>query len=185
MDKLRVTDTDLEIETDTFKVSLLCPLMKSRLRMPGRSSECRHVQCFELESFLLMNEKKPTWTCPVCDRLLSFDTLVIDSLTQEIVAKCPSNVEEVQFNAEGEWSRVGAGSKVEAKPKINNVPASTSKEKKNMSVSESFISDTDDDEESSNINAKNSISSGSNDSRALRINEDLVNICGKVLKYFC
>ena len=77
-EKLAITDNDLEIETSTLKASLLCPLMKCRIKIPGRSSLCKHVQCFDLTSYLSMNEKKPTWNCPVCDRHAPFEELIID-----------------------------------------------------------------------------------------------------------
>jgi E3 SUMO-protein ligase PIAS1 len=77
-EKLAIQDNDLEIETSTLKVSLLCPLMKCRIKTPGRSILCKHVQCFDVTSYLTMNEKKPTWVCPVCDRIAHYDELFID-----------------------------------------------------------------------------------------------------------
>ena len=40
-------------------------LGKMRMTVPSRASTCNHLQCFDGPMFLLMNEKKPTWTCPV------------------------------------------------------------------------------------------------------------------------
>ena len=105
-EKLQITDSDFEIETSTLKVSLLCPLMKFRINLPGRASTCKHVQCFDLESYLMMNEKKPTWNCPVCDQNAPFDNLLIDSLNQEILAACPRDIEEVVFAQDGSWTKV-------------------------------------------------------------------------------
>jgi hypothetical protein len=55
-----------------------------------------------------MNEKKPTWTCPVCDKKLAFSSLVIDGLFTEILASEKTlSVTEVQFdevNNSIEWS---------------------------------------------------------------------------------
>ena len=110
-EKLQITDSDFEIETSTLKVSLQCPLMKTRMQLPGRSYKCKHVQCFELESYLMMNEKKPTWSCPVCDQNAPYDDLIIDALNQEILAKC-GDIEEVQFAADGTWSKVTEQEKV-------------------------------------------------------------------------
>ncbi len=77
-EKLAITDNDFEIETSTLKASLLCPLMKCRIKIPSRSTQCKHVQCFDLMSYLSMNEKKPTWNCPVCDRYAPYEELIID-----------------------------------------------------------------------------------------------------------
>lgn len=127
-EKLQITDSDFEIETNELKVSLMCPLMKFRMNMPGRSTGCKHVQCFDLESYLMMNEKKPTWNCPVCDRKAPFDELVIDALNQEIIKETSGmDCEEVVFAADGSWKRVCAA---DAKAK------SEAKEKANKSMSE-------------------------------------------------
>lgn len=49
-----------------------------RLAVPCRALTCAHLQCFDGVFFLQMNEKKPTWTCPVCDKPASFELLIID-----------------------------------------------------------------------------------------------------------
>lgn len=71
-------DADCDIATTMLKVSLMCPLGKMRMTAPCRSSTCLHLQCFDANLFLLMNERKPTWNCPVCDKPANYDTLVID-----------------------------------------------------------------------------------------------------------
>lgn len=49
-----------------------------RMSIPCRSAMCSHLQCFDARTFIQMNEKKPTWTCPICDRPAEFKTLIID-----------------------------------------------------------------------------------------------------------
>jgi hypothetical protein len=176
MDKLTISDADLEIETTEYKISLQCPLMKFRLQLPGRSSECRHAQCFDLESFLMMNEKKPTWLCPVCDKYLAFDTLVVDSLMQEILQQTGSDVEEVIFNKEGEWTRVG-GKEAASKSRqaVTGSSSSTSLGKaKDTSITENLLSDNE-DETGANVSGSSSANT------AIKTNDDLVNICGKYI----
>ena len=108
--KLHIGDDDFEIETNTYKVSLLCPLMKFRMQIPSRSTKCRHAQCFNLESYLQMNEKKPTWNCPVCDQNASYDSLMIDSLFVELLEQC-KDCDEVEFSADGTWVKCKEGGK--------------------------------------------------------------------------
>ena len=48
------------------KVSLRCPLTFRRIAVPARGHECRHIQCFDLESYLKLNCEKGVWKCPVC-----------------------------------------------------------------------------------------------------------------------
>ena len=63
--KEKLNDQDSEIATTSCKVSLACPLGKNRMRIPTRASTCDHLQCFDAETYLMMNEKKPKWNCPV------------------------------------------------------------------------------------------------------------------------
>lgn len=59
-------------------LSLVPQLGKMRLRVPCRATTCSHLQCFDAALYLQMNEKKPTWTCPVCDQKAPYDDLIID-----------------------------------------------------------------------------------------------------------
>jgi hypothetical protein len=119
--KLSIADSDFEIETNTLKVSLMCPLIKFRIQLPARARHCKHVQCFDLESYLLMNEKKPGWLCPVCDGSAPYDTLIIDGLFREILAKV-KDAEEIEFTPDGEWTRVATGSGDKKAEKQKSVP---------------------------------------------------------------
>lgn len=71
-------DADSEITTTCLRVSLICPLGKMRMTTPCRAITCNHLQCFDSSLFLQMNERKPTWICPVCDKPALYDNLVID-----------------------------------------------------------------------------------------------------------
>jgi len=71
-------DADCEIATTSLRVSLVCPLGKMRMTTPCRASTCYHLQCFDASLYLQMNERKPTWMCPVCDKPALYDNLVID-----------------------------------------------------------------------------------------------------------
>ena len=55
---------------------------KMRMSMPCRPTTCDHLQCFDASLFLMMNEKKPTWTCPVCDSPAKYDDLMVDGYFQ-------------------------------------------------------------------------------------------------------
>jgi len=74
---VRKDDADC-IATTSFKVSIACPLGKCRMNLPCRASTCQHLQCFDANLFLQMNEKKPTWACPVCDKETLFENIALD-----------------------------------------------------------------------------------------------------------
>ena len=58
--------------------SVLLQLGKMRLTVPCRALTCSHLQCFDAALYLQMNEKKPTWICPVCDKKAAYEGLIID-----------------------------------------------------------------------------------------------------------
>ncbi|XP_072269590.1 E3 SUMO-protein ligase PIAS2 isoform X2 [Pyxicephalus adspersus] len=95
-------DPDSEIATTSLRVSLMCPLGKMRLTLPCRAVTCTHLQCFDAALYLQMNEKKPTWICPVCDKKAGYESLILDGLFMEILNQC-SDVDEIQFQEDGSW----------------------------------------------------------------------------------
>ncbi|VVD03850.1 unnamed protein product, partial [Leptidea sinapis] len=94
-------DYDNEIATTSLRVSLMCPLGKMRMSCPCRPANCPHLQCFDASLFLQMNERKPTWLCPVCDRPAPYDSLVVDGYFQEVLtsARLASDCNEIQLHA--------------------------------------------------------------------------------------
>lgn len=101
-------DADSEIATTSLRVSLACPLGKMRMCTPCRASTCSHLQCFDASLFLQMNERKPTWNCPVCDKPALYDTLVIDGYFQEVLNsnKLLPDVNEIQLLQDGSWENL-------------------------------------------------------------------------------
>uniref|UniRef100_A0A1B6C1A5 SP-RING-type domain-containing protein n=1 Tax=Clastoptera arizonana TaxID=38151 RepID=A0A1B6C1A5_9HEMI len=99
-------DADNEIATTSLRVSLMCPLGKVRMTTPCRPTTCSHLQCFDASSFLQMNERKPTWICPVCDKPALFDNLIIDGYFQDVLqcGRLSTDHNEIQLNQDGSWS---------------------------------------------------------------------------------
>ncbi|KAE9521865.1 hypothetical protein AGLY_017747 [Aphis glycines] len=84
---LTVADVDRDLATISYRVSLVCPLGKIRMKIPAMSIHCDHLQCFDARTFILMNEKKQTW---ICQTFVSSTTL----------NKWNKNIE---FSADGTW----------------------------------------------------------------------------------
>ncbi|XP_038624348.1 E3 SUMO-protein ligase PIAS3 [Tachyglossus aculeatus] len=101
-------DPDGEVATTSLRVSLLCPLGKMRLAVPCRAHTCAHLQSFDAALYLQMNEKKPTWTCPVCDQKAPYESLLIDGLFLEILNSV-SDCDEIQFMEDGTWCPLKPG----------------------------------------------------------------------------
>ncbi|XP_075875699.1 E3 SUMO-protein ligase PIAS1-like isoform X2 [Nelusetta ayraudi] len=111
-------DPDSEIATTSLRVSLLCPLGKMRLTIPCRALTCSHLQCFDATLYIQMNEKKPTWVCPVCDKKAPYEHLIIDGLFVEILNSC-SDCDEIQFKEDGSWAPM------RSKKEVQQVPAAS------------------------------------------------------------
>ena len=77
-----------------------------RMSMPCRPTTCDHLQCFDASLFLMMNEKKPTWTCPVCDSPAKYDDLMVDGYFQEVIKaeELPEEENEIILNQDGSWN---------------------------------------------------------------------------------
>lgn len=54
------------VEQTALKVCLKCPITFKRITLPARGHECKHIQCFDLESYLQLNCERGSWRCPVC-----------------------------------------------------------------------------------------------------------------------
>ncbi|XP_050743172.1 E3 SUMO-protein ligase PIAS1 isoform X3 [Drosophila biarmipes] len=108
-------DADCEIATTMLKVSLNCPLGKMKMLLPCRASTCSHLQCFDASLYLQMNERKPTWNCPVCDKPAIYDNLVIDGYFQEVLGSSllKSDDTEIQLHQDGSWSTPGLRSEAQ------------------------------------------------------------------------
>ncbi|KAL6447958.1 hypothetical protein ACFW04_000188 [Cataglyphis niger] len=162
-------DADSEIATTSLRVSLACPLGKMRMCTPCRASTCSHLQCFDASLFLQMNERKPTWNCPVCDKPALYDNLVIDGYFQEVLNsnKLLPDVNEIQLLQDGSWENLvlkkekdkeKTETKATADSRDNKIdvdtvdldeanPTTPAPKEKKRAVIIDLISDSDDDDE--------------------------------------
>uniref|UniRef100_A0A8C6VVI0 Zinc finger, MIZ-type containing 1a n=1 Tax=Nothobranchius furzeri TaxID=105023 RepID=A0A8C6VVI0_NOTFU len=69
------------VEQTAIKVSLKCPITFRRIQLPARGHDCKHVQCFDLESYLQLNCERGTWRCPVCNSCGGFSTSEFEEVT--------------------------------------------------------------------------------------------------------
>ncbi|KAK1149955.1 E3 SUMO-protein ligase pli1, partial [Aspergillus melleus] len=100
--KNRADDTDI-VATSTV-MSLKCPLSTLRIEVPCRSLKCTHNQCFDASSFLQLQEQAPTWSCPVCSKATSFESLQIDQYVDDILHSTSRDIEQIVIEPDGTWS---------------------------------------------------------------------------------
>ena len=55
-----------------------------------------------------MNERKPTWNCPVCDSKAMYNDLLIDGYFQEVLESkdLPEEENEIILEQDGSWKPV-------------------------------------------------------------------------------
>lgn len=77
------------------------------LTTPVRSVHCPHLQCFDAAIWLGMMETTPTWACPVCNKTLNPDDLVLDGFTQDIMKTLKTirggDYDHVIVEVDGTW----------------------------------------------------------------------------------
>lgn len=49
-----------------------------RVQTPCRSMLCVHSQCFDATSWFSCMEQTTTWLCPVCEKVVNPDDLIVD-----------------------------------------------------------------------------------------------------------
>jgi len=106
--KLEDKDQD-EIATTSCKVTMSCPLGMARMTYPARSSTCDHLQCFDVDTYLRMNEKKPKWNCPVCNKAAHFENLFLDGFYIQLL-QSPQfralSTNDIVLNQDATWEPV-------------------------------------------------------------------------------
>ena len=59
------------------QISHICPLSKTPIICPGRSTFCNHSQSFDLREFILL-QMDDDWKCPICNLSIDFESLRFD-----------------------------------------------------------------------------------------------------------
>ncbi|KAG3278239.1 zinc finger MIZ domain-containing protein 2 isoform X4 [Marmota monax] len=95
------------VEQTAIKVSLKCPITFRRIQLPTRGHDCRHIQCFDLESYLQLNCERGTWRCPVCNKTALLEGLEVDQYMLGILIYIQnSDYEEITIDPTCSWKPV-------------------------------------------------------------------------------
>lgn len=100
------SDSDLEVVADSITVNLRCPMSGSRMKIAGRFKPCAHMGCFDLETFVEMNQRSRKWQCPVCLKNYSLENVVIDPYFNRItsmLSACGEDSAEIEVRPDGSW----------------------------------------------------------------------------------
>ena len=85
------------------KVRLTCPILMTRIKIPVRFDSCTHIDCFDANNYFKMNETKPFWNCPICNKRFPIGTLRRDLWFENLMAKAGPDSLEVEIDKNGEF----------------------------------------------------------------------------------
>ncbi|ESO89035.1 hypothetical protein LOTGIDRAFT_105887 [Lottia gigantea] len=95
------------VEQTAIKVSLKCPITYRRISLPARGHDCKHIQCFDLDSYLQLNCERGTWRCPVCNKTALLEGLEIDQYIWGILSNLNNTeFEEITMDQSASWKPV-------------------------------------------------------------------------------
>ncbi|CAF1281055.1 unnamed protein product [Didymodactylos carnosus] len=103
---LQVGSDDPEVASTSLRLPLECPTIRVRMKMPGRATSCKHVHCFDIDAYLKMNEKRPTWLCPVCNKPALYQDLFVDQFFVDIIEQCPIQAKWIEYDVNGQWKPI-------------------------------------------------------------------------------
>lgn len=87
-------------------ITLKDPITTLRMKLPAKGKKCEHLQCFDAMYFLQMNEKKQTWSCPICRKQVKFEDIEIDEFFLTILqsSKLSEECENIILYNDGTWA---------------------------------------------------------------------------------
>lgn len=81
-------------------ISTHCPLGLTRIQTPIRGLYCKHIQCFDCNNYLSLNNINSKWICPVCNNYCPFTQIIVDPFYDQILK---SNGEIIRIKPDGSW----------------------------------------------------------------------------------
>ncbi|MCO5600674.1 hypothetical protein L7F22_054789 [Adiantum nelumboides] len=96
-------ETDEELVEGPSRVSLLCPISHKRITSPVKGVSCKHHQCFDYNTFMEINSRRPSWRCPYCNRNVSFPDLRLDLQMLKILKESDDTAVDVMVLEDGSW----------------------------------------------------------------------------------
>lgn len=99
------------VEQTAIKVSLRCPISFRRMTLPARGSECKHIPCFDLQTYLELNAERGQWRCPICNKSAILEGLEVDQYIWGILNNTLNQgpeVDEVTMDSKANWTISGS-----------------------------------------------------------------------------
>lgn len=92
-----------DVQMNAMKIKFIDAIKMSIIKTPVRFDKCQHLDCFDLESYLMMNQVKPSWACPICNGRFAFGTLRQDLWFAKIMKDAGNGAREIIMNGDGSF----------------------------------------------------------------------------------
>jgi len=111
------------VQVSSIRLPLRCPLSLQRIQVPSRGNDCKHLQCFDLESFLNYRKTSGRLECPVCNRKISdISQLTVPPLYEFLLNKY-QEADDVDFLPSGKLEVVRSSQRKSATGNSSTVTA--------------------------------------------------------------
>ncbi|CAN8272819.1 unnamed protein product [Cochlearia groenlandica] len=94
---------DPDVVEGASRVSLKCPISRSRIKLPVKGQLCKHLQCFDFWNYIHINMRKPSWRCPHCNQSICYPEIRLDQNMVKILKEVGHNAADVIFHSGGTW----------------------------------------------------------------------------------
>ncbi|XP_056860703.1 E4 SUMO-protein ligase PIAL1-like isoform X2 [Raphanus sativus] len=101
------SDSACDIPKGPSRISLSCPISRTRIKLPVKGHACKHLQCCDFWNYIKINTRVPTWCCPHCHQSVCYTDIRLDQSMIKILEEVGNNVTDVVIiSPDGSWKVV-------------------------------------------------------------------------------
>lgn len=99
--------SESDVKLTSVRITLSCPYTLKLINIPTRGKDCRHLDCFDLERFIIAQKYEHfSWKCPICKGPAY--SIFVDKFFEEILNRVRGleDIESVQIFENGSYEPV-------------------------------------------------------------------------------
>lgn len=100
------SNSDCDVIEGPSRISLSCPISRTRFKLPVKGHACKHLQCFDLWNYIKINTRIPSWRCPHCNQSVCYTDIRVDQNMRKILEEAGRNATDVVISSDGSWKVV-------------------------------------------------------------------------------